>query len=305
MIVEKFCLYPDRDDVTLTAYIADDSAEIMKGQKRPAIIICPGGAYISCSDREAEPVALRFLAMGYHAFVLRYSVLGQGEQITPMNMKKFMKPNPQITTPAPMLELGRAMLLVRSNANRWLVDEKQIGIAGFSAGGHNCAMYSTFWHTDRVAGALQADPKQLRPAFCVMGYPFIDYVYNCAQNFNPFISKAYQLMYLGYFGTATPTLEQQRENSPNYFVTENNPPTFIWNTSTDSGVNVQHTLSMAQALAEKKVPFELHSYDEADHGLSVANAASAGKKEEINEIVGQWVPRAEQWLRKYVKFPNM
>ena len=39
---------------------------------RPLILLCPGGGYTRTSDREAEPMALKFLAMGYHAAV-RYS----------------------------------------------------------------------------------------------------------------------------------------------------------------------------------------------------------------------------------------
>ena len=40
---------------------------------RPAMLVLPGGGYRSCSDREAEPVALRFMQQGFHAFVLTYS----------------------------------------------------------------------------------------------------------------------------------------------------------------------------------------------------------------------------------------
>ena len=42
-------------------------------KKHKAIIICPGGGYDWCSEREAEPVAFRFLGAGICAFVLRYS----------------------------------------------------------------------------------------------------------------------------------------------------------------------------------------------------------------------------------------
>ena len=62
-------LYENREDVTLTCYLWDDSPELLNGKKRPAVLICPGGAYLGCSDREGEPVALRFASMGYHAFV--------------------------------------------------------------------------------------------------------------------------------------------------------------------------------------------------------------------------------------------
>ena len=45
---------------------------------RPAVIILPGGAYAWLSDREGEPVASAFLAAGISAFVLRYTVAGNG-----------------------------------------------------------------------------------------------------------------------------------------------------------------------------------------------------------------------------------
>ena len=73
MYSEKIKLIEGRDDVTLTTYVLDDSPEMLNGKKRPAVIICPGGAYLNCSEREGEPVAMAFAMMGYHAFVLRYS----------------------------------------------------------------------------------------------------------------------------------------------------------------------------------------------------------------------------------------
>ena len=63
----------------LTAYILDDSVEMLNGGKKGAILICPGGGYLYCSDREGEPVAMAFAAMGYHTFVLRYSVYNENK----------------------------------------------------------------------------------------------------------------------------------------------------------------------------------------------------------------------------------
>ena len=56
----------------LVTYIQEYS-EAMAINDRPLILLCPGGGYTRTSDREAEPMALKFLAMGYHAAVLRYS----------------------------------------------------------------------------------------------------------------------------------------------------------------------------------------------------------------------------------------
>jgi acetyl esterase/lipase len=58
----------------LFAYLLDKSHELPLSSIRPAVIICPGGGYSFKSDREGEPIAMRFLAAGFHAFVLQYSV---------------------------------------------------------------------------------------------------------------------------------------------------------------------------------------------------------------------------------------
>ena len=60
-------------NVSLTAYLQDAGGEFIF-DKRPAIIILPGGGYAMCSDREADPVAMAYLKAGYQAFVLRYTV---------------------------------------------------------------------------------------------------------------------------------------------------------------------------------------------------------------------------------------
>ena len=69
---------PGFEDATLEGYILDCELTLGQEVKRPAIIVCPGGAYLSCSDREGEPVAMQFAAMGYHAFVLRYGIYTEG-----------------------------------------------------------------------------------------------------------------------------------------------------------------------------------------------------------------------------------
>ena len=70
---EVFVLNETRQ-VTLTSYLLQNGGEFRAVQKRPAVLILPGGGYEFCSDREADPVAMPYLAAGYHAFILRYSV---------------------------------------------------------------------------------------------------------------------------------------------------------------------------------------------------------------------------------------
>ena len=83
MLHETIQLYPDNKLVTLTTYVLDDSSEMLKGKARPGIIICPGGGYFSCSDREAEPIAMKYASAGYHTFVLRYTIYNDNGMALP------------------------------------------------------------------------------------------------------------------------------------------------------------------------------------------------------------------------------
>ena len=103
----------------LYTYIRDESPE-MEAHRRPAVVICPGGGYGMTSDREAEPVALKFLEKGFQCFVLRYSV-------------------EPVRFPAALLQLATAVAMVRSRADEWHVNADKIAVCGFSAGGHLAA----------------------------------------------------------------------------------------------------------------------------------------------------------------------
>ena len=94
MKTEVIRLKEGREDVTLTTYVLQDSPDLLAGKSRPAILICPGGGYFNCSDREAEPIALRFAGMGYHCFVLRYSTYCRGEGFFPDLSTQYIRAVP-------------------------------------------------------------------------------------------------------------------------------------------------------------------------------------------------------------------
>ena len=75
MIHEKIKLHVpgSADYAAMYTYFLDLSKEVPI-EKRPTVIVCPGGAYAFTSDREAEPVAMRFNAIGMNAVVVRYSI---------------------------------------------------------------------------------------------------------------------------------------------------------------------------------------------------------------------------------------
>ncbi len=304
MKIEVLNLYEDRKDVTLTAYIQDDSTELAAGKKRPAIIINPGGAYIMLSDREAEPVAMRFAGMGFQTFVLRYSVLNGGTNAWPEDAKKLPPKNSRTEYPAPLLELGKAILTVRERAEEWFVDKDQIGICGFSAGGHNCTLYASDWWRSVLTDKLNVQAEELRPAFCIAGYPFTDWEleYDLLSELDETSADYYRMMYYDYFGETDPSVDKMRECSSDRQVTEKTVPSFIWTTAEDKSVDPRHSIRLVNAMAEYGVPYEFHIFGEGHHGLALADQSTLQNPDDISDVVAQWIPLVEKWLKKYVRF---
>ena len=133
---------PNHSDARFEGYILDCELTLGQETNRPAIIICPGGGYIYCSPREAEPVALSYAAKGYHAFILYYSV---GK-----NVKGF----------TPLEELNWAIGYLREHAKEWNIDPNKILTCGFSAGGHLA-----------LAGGVMAEQKANG---MILNYPVVN-----------------------------------------------------------------------------------------------------------------------------------
>lgn len=295
---EVIKLYDNREDVTLTTYVLDDSVEITRGKTRPAVLICPGGGYLNCSDREAEPVALKFATMGYHAFVLRYSVYQEGKGGIP-DMTKPMEPKTHCVHPNPMREIGKAMLMIREHATEWLLDTERIAICGFSAGAHNCAMYAVNWNQPIMVDLFGVEQAALRPAAVILGYPLTDYCYMKATMGNdPIANGFFAISNTAFLGSPDVSDELLKEISPVYHVTPDTPPMFIWSTAADELVPIQHSIRMTHALADCKIPFELHIFENGGHGLSLADQTTAEAQSQINEDVQQWIALADKWLQK-------
>lgn len=132
---------PGRPEATLEGYILDCELSLGQEANRPAIVVCPGGGYLYCSPREAEPVALRYAAKGFHAFILRYS--------TGWDAADF----------APLQEVSWVIGYLREHAEEWHIDPNKIATCGFSAGGHLA-----------LAAGLLGENK---PNAMILGYPVV------------------------------------------------------------------------------------------------------------------------------------
>lgn len=302
MITKTIQLYENRPDVTLTTYVLADSPELLNGKKRPAVLVCPGGGYVSCSDREGELVALRFAGMGYHAFVLRYSTYNNGKPgLLPPGAE--MPVNPNSLYPAPLRDMGKAFLTIRAHADEWLVDADKIAICGFSAGGHNCAMYSVYWQDPVLSEFFGEQPAAFKPAAAILAYAVCDFQLGSGGLTDPLVKMIYDAMSIAYLGTKSPSPELLETVSPALHVSKDTPPTFLWSTFGDNLVPVEHSTRMANGLAQAGVPFVIHVFEQGQHGLSLADQSTAGSMMDINGDAEQWIDLAGAWLKKRFALP--
>ena len=269
MKCERIYLYEDRQDVYLDTYIRDTSREYPVS-KRPAMLVFPGGGYEFCSDREAEPIANQYLALGMSCFVLRYSV---GENAS-RRMPDFSQP---------LLDASLAMSIIRKNAEEWGVDSDKIGIIGFSAGGHLAGSLATMWNDKAMYDELKIPEGSNKPNAAILCYPVL--------TFGELTHGGTRNNLLGkYKDDEVLVRKYSLENN----VSADTPPTFIMHTAEDGSVPVKNSLMFAMALSEKKIPYELHIFPFGGHGMSTGTKDLCTLP---NEYAGRWVELSAKWLK--------
>lgn len=222
---------------TLTCYLQPTSEKVSPRRLRPAVLILPGGGYGHVSPREGEPVALRFLARGWCAFVLEYSV-------APL---KF---------PTQLREAAMAMAWIRANAEAFGIDPHALAAMGFSAGGHLCGTLGTLYDCPEVRHI--APPEVLRPDALGLCYP---------------VAVSWGRTHEGSFRNLCGDDEALRRRlSLDRLVRPDMPPVFVWHTRNDETVPVRNSLILAQSLEEADIDFAMHIYRMGKHGLSTADA---------------------------------
>ena len=304
MHIETLQLFPDRPKVTLTALLWDPTQDCGGTRPRPAVIVAPGGAYMTCADRECDPIALHFSAMGYQTFVLRYSVYGnKGGPRGPMGPggpggpgAPALEPYDLSVFPGPELEMAKAMLTIRDHAQEWCVDAGRIAICGFSAGGHLCAQYSVMWNNGLFAQTYGRPAEDFRPNACILGYAVLDH--RIVGRMGDFSDNVLRMQLLSHLGSMDPSEEMREAATPICHVSKDTPPTFLWSCRDDGLVPPVHTLGYATALAKAGVPFELHMFESGGHGVSTATDSCASFKGQTDEIVSSWMSICETWLHR-------
>ena len=260
-------------ETKLITYIQDYYEEVAI-DTRPLVLICPGGGYVGTSNREGEALAMQFLAMGYHAAVLKYSCA-------------------PAVYPTALTELAASMLLIRRNVKEWHVNPDQIIVLGCSAGGHLAASLGVFWEEAFLAEALNiksSELKLLRPDGMILCYPVI---------------TSGEYAHRGSFQNLLQDREEElsEKMSLELQVSPKTPPTFIWHTYTDGAVPVENSLLFVSALRKAGVSVEFHMYPEGGHGLSLANRLTCNRGgDAVQEECTSWISLVHTWMEhRFVK----
>ena len=228
--------------------------------KRPCVIIYPGGGYtILASGHEGIDVAKFFNSIGVNAMVVKYRIPNDKAQ----NDKSI----------APLQDAQQAILLAKTNSSSWGIDDKKIGILGFSAGGHLAASLSSHYADVKIDNPSKVS---LRPDFQILIYPVIT-----MKDFGHAGSKE------NLIGKA-PTPEQIQYYSNELNVNEQTPPAFIVHAINDDAVPVQNAHVYDSALKANKVSSTLYLYEKGGHGFGMKNPTA---KE-------QWTTPLTAWLQK-------
>ncbi|MDR0377340.1 MAG: alpha/beta hydrolase [Spirochaetaceae bacterium] len=242
-------------------------AYVLKSESpRPGALILPGSGYLQCSPREAEALAVRFNAEGFHAFVLWYSCEPRRH-------------------PVPILDCARALTLIRERGAEWSLNSEKIILMGFSAGGH-LALSTLLFASRNFSASPGINPRCTGAQALVLCYPVI--------TSGEFANQSSFKRLLGENPDPALLVLLSLENQ----ITRDLPPVFLWHTYSDQSVPVENSFLLAGALRRKGVSLEMHIFPEGKHGMSLAaGETSAGDREFINPHVAQWFPLCVNWLK--------
>lgn len=250
----------------MSVYLHHASDEMPGKKVKPMMIVCPGGGYVFRSDREAEPIALQYMAAGFHTAIVHYTV----------------NPSP---FPAAVLQLAEAVRQARRHAQEWNVNPSQIYISGFSAGGHLACTLGTLWN-DPLLHTLMGGECDWQPNAQVLSYPVV--------TMGDLTHKGSRLSLLGENPSEALVEKLSLENS----VSPDTVPTFLWHTMEDTVVPVENSMNYACALRRHGVPFEMHIYEQGRHGLATCSEITANVPSDIMPDHATWIPLAISFLKR-------
>ena len=212
------------DKAEMTVYLPD--AKKAMGR---AVVCCPGGGYSHLAmDHEGHQWATFFNNQGIALIVLKY---------------RMPHGNPMV----PISDAEQAIKIVRRNAVEWHIDRTNIGIMGFSAGGHLASTIAT--HSTGEAA----------PNFQILFYPVI--------TMDPaFTHKGSHDNFLGTNHSKKDMKRLEADYSNDLQVNRTTPRAFIALSDDDKAVPAANGFSYYEYLYKYDVPASIHIYPTGGHG---------------------------------------
>jgi acetyl esterase/lipase len=202
------------------------------------VVVFPGGGYAALCDYEGKDYAEWLNSLGITAFVVYYHIFPD----------RF---------PLPLLDARRAVRFVRANAEKFGIATDKVAVMGSSAGGHLCALTSTYTSKIDGEGVDEIDGYDFLPNAQILCYPVI------SSDESIFHGGSYQNL-LG------DRYEEKASYDPELLATESTPPAFIWHTAEDQLVPVANSCRYVTRLAKLGVYSELHVFPFGAHGRALA-----------------------------------
>lgn len=231
------------------------------------VIVCPGGAYEYVAVyNEGVHVADWMTKNGITLAVVRYRMPNGHWEI-------------------PLRDVQNAFRFCRANASRWGVN--QIGVMGFSAGGHLAACTSNMF-TDEIT----------RPDFSILIYPVItmDWEYTHEGTRNNLLGKDES------WDDQELKAELVERYSMEKNVTAATPQTFLAHSTDDKGVPVSNSINYYNSLIENGVSAEMHIYPTGGHGWGFNKDIYIGKgKDKLGYARQEFEASLKRWLESIRK----
>ena len=214
----------DKDKAELTVYLPD-----AKNATGRAVVCCPGGGYSHLAmDHEGHQWATFFNNQGIALIVLKYRM-------------------PHGNHAVPISDAEQAMKIVRQNATEWHIDPHNVGIMGFSAGGHLASTIAT--HSKGEAA----------PDFQILFYPVITMDLG-------FTHKGSHDNLLGTNHDKKKLRKLEIEYSNDQQVNRTTPRAFLALSDDDKAVPAANGFGYYQQLYKHDVPASIHIYPSGGHG---------------------------------------
>ena len=214
----------EKDKAELTVYLPD--AKKATGR---AVVCCPGGGYSHLAmDHEGHQWATFFNNQGIALIVLKYRMPHGDYEI-------------------PISDAEEAIKTVRRNAVDWHIDRKDVGIMGFSAGGHLASTVATHSKGDAA------------PNFQILFYPVI--------TMDPaFTHKGSHDNFLGTDRSKKEMKKLEYEYSNDVQVNRTTPRVFLALSDDDKAVPAANGFNYYSECYRHDVPATLHIYPSGGHG---------------------------------------